>query len=329
LDSAGRLELTAVLADLRSRTGMALAVVSHDTEGTELFVDRVVELDGGRLVGQEPLPPPPPMDGAPSRPREDFHLLRVVPGDNPLRHVWAGTKMLALIGITATLSAEPGWIPVGIMAGLAAVGVLVARIPLGAAPRLPRWFFAALAIGGFFTASAGGQPNVHVGHFTIGLGGLDDWARVFALTLVILSAAALVSWTTPLGGVAPAIRRLAAPLRWVRLPIDEWAATIGLSFRCLPLLLDEMRTLSAVRRLRAAHPRPETTRKSGFVVVHDLLTAALVVGLRRAGELAEAIEGRGGLGAIADDPARVGWRDAALVAVVGAAIAAALVVPRL
>jgi energy-coupling factor transporter ATP-binding protein EcfA2 len=332
LDTAGRLELTAVLADLRSETGLALAVVSHDTEGTEPFVDRVVTLDRGRLVGSAgPALPPPPVVAEPSRPRDDFHLLRVVPGDNPLRRLWAGTKLVALVAITATLSIEPGWIPVGLMAGLVALGVVVARIPFGALPRLPRWFWFAVAFGGFITAEAGGKPNVHIAHLTIGLGALDAWARVAALSVVILVGAALVSWTTPLGGVAPAIRRLLSPLRWVRLPVDEWAATIGLSFRCLPLLLDEMRTLAAARRLRAAHPRPQTDskRRGGIVVVHDLLTAALVVGLRRAGELAEAIEARGGVGVIADEPGRVAWGDLVMLVIVTLGIAAAFVVPSL
>ena len=76
-------------------------------------------------------------------------------------------------------------------------------------------------------------------------GGLDDWTRIVALALTVFIAAALMSWTTPLAEVAPALARLGTPLRWLRLPIDEWAATVALSIRCLPLLIEEVRTLAA------------------------------------------------------------------------------------
>lgn len=54
LDRDGRVILTDVLARLR-RNGMALVVVSHDWEGAADFVGRVIGLDGGRVVVDEPM----------------------------------------------------------------------------------------------------------------------------------------------------------------------------------------------------------------------------------------------------------------------------------
>ena len=102
--------------------------------------------------------------------------------------------------------------------------------------------------------------------------------------------------------IAPAIANLAAPLRKLRLPVDEWAVAIALSLRSLPLLLDEMRILRAGRRLR---PRGSvrTARDNPLV---DVITAMMAVTMRRAGELGEAITARGGTGQLAAYPARPG-----------------------
>jgi energy-coupling factor transporter transmembrane protein EcfT len=161
--------------------------------------------------------------------------------------------------------------------------------------------------------------------------------------VTILGAAALVSWTTALAGIAPALRRLGSPFRWTRLPIDEWSATIGLALRCIPLLLEEVRVLTAVMRLRAPHRqaaeahqgehgRSRGLRAAGrrggrsiFGEMHRLLVATLVVALRRAGEFAAAIDARGGMGAIADDSDGPGLADAVALVVVALAIAAAVV----
>jgi len=111
-------------------------------------------------------------------------------------------------------------------------------------------------------------------------------------------------------------------------PVDEWAAGIGLSFRCLPLLLDEVRTLGAVRRLRAPHAPPMERSLRGLHRVIDeqmsLLLAAIIVALRRAAELATAIEARGGLGMTS--AARRGPKaaDFAVLGAVAAAVTAVL-----
>jgi energy-coupling factor transport system permease protein len=254
----------------------------------------------------------------------DVRFLRVVPRDTPVHRLWAGTKLLALVAIAVTLSFAPTWPAIGLMAGLVLGTAVLARIPRGALPRLPRWLWLLFLLGGWVEFVAGGPPNVHVAGMAIGLGAVRDWARATVLGVTILGAAALVSWTTALAGVAPALRRLGSPLRWTRLPIDEWSAAVGLALRCIPLLLDEVRVLSAVTRLRATH-RHSPRRRSVFAELHRLLVATLVVALRRAGEFAAAIDARGGMGVIAAEDAGPGVADALALAVVAAFVAAVVV----
>jgi energy-coupling factor transporter transmembrane protein EcfT len=249
-----------------------------------------------------------------SRPTE-LHLLRHVPGDTPVHRLWAGTKLLAVAGVSVVLSLRPTW-PVALLVAVALAATLrLARIPRGAAPRLPRWFWASIVAAVAFSGLSGWS-------------GVADWGRFLLVAADFVVAAALVGWTTPLADVAPALAALARPLRRLRLPVDEWLATVALGIRCLPLLTDEARVLVAARRLRRpAQPPPWRARLREPV---DLLTAALVVSVRRSHELADAIEARGGLATVVADPAgrRLRRLDAAALAAVLALAAAAFLLPR-
>jgi energy-coupling factor transport system ATP-binding protein len=50
LDQPSQEGLVGLLADLRARSGLTVVVISHDLEGMDRVCDRVVRLDGGRVV---------------------------------------------------------------------------------------------------------------------------------------------------------------------------------------------------------------------------------------------------------------------------------------
>jgi energy-coupling factor transporter transmembrane protein EcfT len=247
--------------------------------------------------------------GAPTRerpkpPRRETELtfLRLVPGDSLVHRLWAGTKLLVAAELALLVSISPTWPIVGIAAGVVVAELVLARIPPGAFPRLPNWFFGALLIAALLSMWSAAQPVVHVGGIGLSMGGLEQWARFTAIAIVLVTSGALVGWTTPLGEVAPALSRLGRPLRRLRLPVDEWTIAIALAIRCLPLLIDELRALGAAHRLRthvdlAARDHPRATVRNLLIEIQDLLATAIVVSIRRARDLADAIEARGGLGA--------------------------------
>ena len=239
----------------------------------------------------------------PRRARRDTELtfLRLVPRDTPVHRLWAGTKILVAAELALMVSISPTWAMIGVAAGVVLLELLVARIPLGAFPRLPNWFFGALLIAALLNLWSSTKPIAHVAGVAVSLGGLEEWARFTALAVVLGVSGALIGWTTPLGEVAPALARLGAPLRRLRLPVDEWVIAIALAIRCLPLLIEEIRLLAAARRLRAHEEhdrdRPRAVVRRALIETNDLLATAIVVSIRRARDLAEAIEARGGLGA--------------------------------
>jgi energy-coupling factor transporter transmembrane protein EcfT len=440
LDIPSRRTLIAVLADLRIRTGLTLVVVSHDFDGMADVVDRMLVLDGGRLVHDGPfrdtrprcvppagpqaaapgvsrafphprrvavpagaqhretvgteasaiapvsvtpvstvtagaagppgLPhppsPPQPPEGpgsavpaipagsvagidrpagpaqagrwrrmsrrhaAPRSCRTELHLLRYIPGTSPVHRLWAGTKlvMMAVLGMLVAL--RPSWPVIGLVAGFVGGSMLVARIPPGAAPRLPRWFWYGLLLGAALTMQSHAAPFVAVAGVRFSLGGLLEWLRLTSVSMTMFATAALLGWTTPLSDVAPAMDRLLRPLRGLRLPVDEWVATVALAIRCLPLLVDEIRTLLAVRRLRTVRGQTRPRRRAAvgpqLRYATELLCTAIVTCLRRAAEMSDAITARGGFGAVSHQPARPRRADAAALAAMAGLLAAALLI---
>lgn len=254
-------------------------------------------------------------------------LLREIKIDSPIHRLWAGSKLLAVAGLSVVLSYFPSWGALGLGMALVLATALLAHIPRGAWPRPPRWFWIVLVVTGGLASLAGGSPHLTIGGVVLGFGGLDAYCRFVSIGIVLLLGAALVGWTTPLGEIAPAVAVLMAPFRLVRAPVDEAAVAVALCVRSMPLLVGEVRTLIAARRLRPPPPRPDRLALETWLnELIDILVAALAVSLRRAGELAEAITARGGTGLIAARSRRPGWADGlALVVVAGVCTGAALV----
>jgi energy-coupling factor transport system permease protein len=258
---------------------------------------------------------------APARQRAPVVLLRPVPGDTVIHRLWAGTKLIAVAGIGVLLTFYPGWVPIGLVAALILTAARLAHIQRGTLPAIPRWLWILLFIGGATAAFAGGSPVIDVGSVHLALGGVLTFLRITAVSIVLLGLGAMVSWTTNVAEIAPAVATLGRPLRPLRVPVDDWAVALALALRAFPMLIDEFRVLYAARRLR---PKMVPTtrkqlRKRWALEVVDILAAGITVTLRRADEMGDAITARGGAGQISaapSGPKRADWVALAIVAVV-------------
>ncbi len=249
-------------------------------------------------------------------------LLRRIEVDSPVHRLWAGTKLLAVVAVSITVSEAPSW-PVAALLAVGLLGVArLARIPWSAVPRLPGWVWFGLAVLGGFSLAAGGRPYLHLGGGTrLGLGALELYVLVLVVGLELLTAGLIVGWTTALGDVGPAMATLGRPLRVLRLPVEEWAVAVALCVRSLPLLVGEIRVLFAARRLRPRRAGRSLTERAEDGL--ELLATAITVAVRRAAEMGEAITARGGVSEVTarvDGPRlRDGIALALVVAVCGGA----------
>jgi energy-coupling factor transport system permease protein len=232
-------------------------------------------------------------------------LMRELPGRSVIHRLWAGTKLICLVLLVLDCVLLPGWASTLMGSALVLGTGYLARVPRSALPRLPTWvwiFMLAMAV------------VAYAGH------GLSVYLQTSLLIFVMLGAGALISWTTPTGQIAPAFAILGAPLKKLRVPVDEWAVTIALCMRSLPLLLDECRVLFAARRLR---PQPRdrfrlrpATLPLLWIELIDILTATMAVCTRRAAELGQAITARGGVAHLRTGRAPVSRSDAGAISTV-------------
>lgn len=246
-----------------------------------------------------------------TRQRRPVVLLRPIPGTSVIHELWAGTKILVVFAVSLLLAFYPGWVPIALSALLLVLAVRLAHIPRGALPTIPRWLWLLLLLGAVTAALGGGDPVLHLWSADVEVGGLLKFLRFTALSIVLLGWGAMVSWTTNVADVAPAVSTLGRPLRWLRIPIDDWAVALALALRAFPMLVDEFRLLYAARRLR---PRPvlpdgRARRRRWIIEVVDMLAAGVTVALRRADEMGDAITARGGTGQISAAPSRPGAKD--------------------
>lgn len=235
-------------------------------------------------------------------------LLRQVPVDSVVHRLWAGTKMIAAFTLSLLLMFLPSWPVLGVVIAFLVVIFVLAKLPLGTLPRLPWWFWGLVGLGALINLPVGGAAVL-------------AYAKVFVFGMVLVGASFLIAFTTPMGEVAPALAKLGAPLRRLRLPVDEWAVVVALTLRGLPLLLDEIRVLRAARKLR---PKESWVHRATDNPLIDILTACMAVSTRRAGELGEAITARGGTGMLTAHPSAPTRRDAVALLIVAVVCAGAI-----
>jgi energy-coupling factor transport system permease protein len=264
----------------------------------------------------------------PKRQRRPVVLLRPLPGRTLVHELWAGTKLLVVAGVGVLLALYPGWVPIALVAALVLLTAWLARVPWHALPSAPPWLWIVLLIGAVVAGLAGGSPFLELGSFRLGIGGLLSYLQLTLISATLVGLGALVSWTTNVSEVAPAVSKLGKPLRIFRVPVDDWSVALALALRAFPLLIDEFRVLFAARRIR---PRATATswreryRRSSVELV-DLMATGMKASLRRADEMGDAITARGGSGQISTLPSRPRSADAVALTLVAALFALALYV---
>jgi len=221
-----------------------------------------------------------------------FNLFRYVEGDTVVHKADARPKVLGLTVLVFVFSFSPGWWGVGIVWLLAAALFGLARLPRQVLPKPPKLLLYAMGIAMFFGVLSGGDPVVNVATFSVGLGGAIVQLRFLLVTLGLLLLAMLIGWTTPAADLPRAAAWIMAPLRWIRVPIDELVAALTLAVRALPLVADEFSTVTTLWRTRPGRPGLEGVNGRIYEAI-DVFATLTTASVRRATELGEALEYRG------------------------------------
>ena len=222
-----------------------------------------------------------------------FEALQYKPGRALLHALDARTKLgAAAITIIAVLVAPH---PIGYLA-LAAL-LIVATVAGRIRPAL-FWrgfgpLLILLLISALITALViPGKAALRLGPLALTHPGLDLALRGSAQLLVILYTSALLTMTTAPSALGNGLLWYLRPLRRLRVPVDEIAVMVSLGLAFLPLLQQELQRILLAQRVRGADFRRGTMETRAMNAL-ALLPPLLAGNLRRAEELAVAMEARG------------------------------------
>jgi energy-coupling factor transport system permease protein len=219
------------------------------------------------------------------------------PGDSLLHRLQARTKLLVLFWLTValTIANQREWhfAPYAVAVALVCASVGISGIGPGAVWRRMRLLVLLSLVGGIVLLPFGvGKPLYTLGPLVITYDSVWLLMSVFTVLLVLYTLALLLTMTTTPVGLIEGLTLLLAPLRRLRLPVDEFALMALIALRFIPTLVEETEQLIKAQTARGADFKcgPLGDRLQSLV----MLLVPLVQGAwRRAGELATALESRG------------------------------------
>lgn len=242
-----------------------------------------------------------------------------IPGDSPVHRLDARVKVVLLAAATVALFLTRTWAGLGLAVLVTVVALAMSSLPLRRVLALAAPVYAIAAFSVAFNALSGAdaaaaaQAAAHGASLAqaAASAGLpapvaDALGRVacalspeaglgrglfFGLRIVLLAwGSLLVSLTSTSTELTDALRSFLAPLRPLRVPVDDVATALALAVRFIPLLADEF------CQVRDAQWSRGSAWDGGLVARLKVWTAVMIplfVGLfRRAGALAQAMDAR-------------------------------------
>ncbi len=199
-------------------------------------------------------------------------LALYVPRAGVVHRLPAGAKLLALAVLAVVLFALPTpAAAAGVLLGVLAVGLLVARLPVAVLARQARavlwWLVLLLAVHALTTD-------------------LRTGAHVALRLLTLVLAAAVVTATTRVSEMVAVVERVCAPLRLVGVRPARIGLVVTLALRFIPVLVERADRIRAAQAARGGSPR-------GVRALRTTVAALLVQVLQMAHDVSEALDARG------------------------------------
>ena len=228
-------------------------------------------------------------------------LIGIIP--NVLFFGNSGTRVLRTLG--------PWPLPYTLVRGiLAGYGILFALfivfgllpLPQVHALRGHRWFrrvrvlLIVLAVGAallwWLTRNNAASSALPIGPIILTYDGVWAEVTIFVVFLTLFACSILLTMTTSPIALIEGLTRLLAPLRWLRLPVDDFALMLLIALRFIPTLIEEVELLIKAQTSRGADYTHGSIRERLQSLV-ALFIPFIASTLRRAADLATALDARG------------------------------------
>lgn len=248
----------------------------------------------------------------------------VLSGISP-RHLWLRMRLLVLLALLGAIPAiffpDPRGIPLHtigpflitytqihlliiVYTSLLAIFILLFLLPIPAFRtfRQYRWvrrisilfILIALIALGFLLLTRNATPTntFSIGPIIITQEGVWVVMAFFVVFLVLYALSLLLTITTTPIALIEGLTLLLKPLRWLRLPVDDFSLMTLIALRFIPTLIDEAEQLLKAQTARGANYSQGTIRER-LQSLAALFLPFIQGTLRRASELATALEARG------------------------------------
>ncbi len=195
----------------------------------------------------------------------------------------------------------------GILAGygiLFALFILFSLLPLPQVRAIQqrRWFkrirvlLIVLAIGAallwWLTRGNAASSALPIGPIILTYDGVWAEVTIFVVFLTLFAFSILLTMTTSPIALIEGLTRLLAPLRWLRLPVDDFALMLLIALRFIPTLIEEVELLIKAQTSRGADYTHGSIRERLQSLI-ALFVPFISSTLRRAADLATALDARG------------------------------------
>jgi len=217
-----------------------------------------------------------------------------LPENNPLGRADPRTKILAILALIISITVTLNAFIYIIISLILIAGVIIAGIPLRhlAVNFRPVFLIAVITfLLHLIFSSHGGKAIISSGSFAITdtgfLAGIKFAWRIF----LFFAVASLFNLTTSPVDVSDALVRLLKPLKWLKIPVNHLGLLIFMAFRFIPLLFEESRAIYAAQVSRGFNPKGGMIKRFRNAV--PLMTAIFMASIRRADNMALALEARG------------------------------------
>lgn len=215
-----------------------------------------------------------------------------IPGDTVIHRLDPRTKLLGGLAIIITILAVNSWPVFVLNAVLILLVIYLAKIDFKAVLHGVKWLWFIILFSFIFQCIyVKGSPLFVLGPLTITKEGLYLSVITFLRLFILYLSSTILTMTTSPMKLASGLEALFAPLRYLKVPVNQMAMLISISLRFIPTIIEEAEGITRAQKSRGAPVN--SAKKLVRLQTSMAVLIPLVVGsLQRATDLATAMESR-------------------------------------
>ena len=221
-------------------------------------------------------------------------------GDSLLHRTDPRVKLLAVLCLIIGLFSAKSLFSFAFLALLSVAVMIISRIPVGILLRAIRPLLFILVFTSFlsvFMTVGEGEPILSVSvfsWFTVSVYWEGVLRAVFLslrIVLLVLTTSLFLTYTTTPTTLTDAIERVLHPLTYLKIPVYDFAMMMTIALRFIPTLVEETDRIMSAQKARGADFSGGSLVRRARALI-PILVPLFVSSIRRAGELATAMECR-------------------------------------